>query len=889
MFIKLKQKIKKYYAKILSKKFSGFGIFKFPSRKVLLGVFLMVMIFGGIFGGDGAVRAVEPPLNAPIGQCFGNEEFCQSAITNFCSPLSDDNPWYLKAIGVITVNFSALTTPTPQDTCRSSMVCRNDGPQENPYCIRPANATEFLGGIAKEGTLSGFDFIGKTIAMFFEKLANFVLAIIYIICWVLLHLVGIIIGLSASFFDATLTPTLYQNMFDSNMVARGWTIIRDICNMFFILILLVISLATILRIQTYKAQSLLLPLLIAAFLVNFSRPIVELAIDASQILMYQFVALMGGDFINSSVHQSLKNMVKIFTDAFGDWGILKSIFIEDLMNALSWVIAIMFALVFLIVLAAVYTAMALFMIIRLVALTILLILSPIGFFFNILPQTKSYASRYWSELSKYLIVGPIMIFFVYLAGELAINVPIELPAELTKIAQSGGASAGIFVALLGNLLYYVVIMVFLYASIWIARQLGIWGADKVEGMTVGKLAAGGAFLGGAVGGYMSRSLAKGKLPWQDTVRSVVRRVPGGKGLDKWVQGAAKKKMTTKSGKEYSVGRIKEQALGLLSPEAIKRGYSAHVADEEAEAYGISSGRMQDLIERTYVMGYKKPTHEELARQSRVADIQNKTKTKNPKILTNFVNTAIEEQDDEKVEANMELLAAGGDTSDIMELRGFENSRDGYDAFIRSLGKWMGENKAGRISSNVAELEKRKGNSSYYGQSDQDAKTEKFHYVDRDAAMKESNKKFKGNTPMEMKTVDAKTFTKVIKVEVKDERGNIVRDEDGNPKMENQYRLSDDGIMNLRDLTLEHVRWGLRGKPKDLEKLYEAFEREEAKVDDLKSEIGMFGFEFKEGIDEIFKETAKTKIVNKGLSDVEKKGRRTIEEEEEIEIEEEKKA
>ncbi len=887
MFIKLKQKIhpafackgwvKKYQTKILSKKISGFGIFKFPYRKVLLGVFLMMMIFGGIFGEINNASAFFNYNDHCFEELEGLEG-CKAAAANYKMDTSDINaPFYVK--------------------------CAKNGP---PYCFEPASAADHYTGKDVTGAVVNpfKKLVIDAVTFVLEKIANIVLAVVYMICWLLLHLAGLFVDLSAVFLHATLDSALYNDMFKSDVVSKGWIIVRDVCNMFFILILLVISLATILRIQTYKAQSLLLPLLIAAFLVNFSRPIVELAIDASQILMYQFVNLMGGSFIDSKVNITLSGITDIFINSFSGWDKVGTIIKGDLINAASWVIAIMFALVFLLVLAAVYVAMAMFMIIRLVALTILIIFSPIGFFFNILPQTKSYASKYWAELSKYLIFGPVMAFFIYLAGSLAITVPVDLENRLKEIATGNEVltvtvaankvlteGGTVLVSLLGELLPYVVIMVFLYASIWIARQLGIAGADKVEGMTTGKLAAGGAavggFLGGAVGGYMSRSLAKGKLPWQDTVRSVVRRVPGGKGLDKLVQGAAKKKMTTKSGKEISVGRIKEQALGLFSPGAVKRGYQGHIEAEEAEAYGVSSGRMQDLMERTYVMGWKKPTHEELARQSRVADIQNKTKTENPAILTNLLNTAIEEQDDERVEALSGKLAAGGDTSDIMELRGFENSPEGYDKYIRSLGKWMGENKAGRISSNVAELEKRKGNSSYHGQSAQDAKTEKFHYAEKNDFLKEANKKFKGLTSIEMKNVDAKTFIKTIKVEKKDKNGNIERDKDGNPKMEDQYHLGDIGMMNLRSLTPDHVTWGLRGKPKDLEKLHEAFEREEAKVGDLETKIGMFGFEFKDGIKSILKGTAKTKMVNKGKeTDTEIKKRRSTEEE--IEIEEEKK-
>ncbi len=677
MFIKLKQKIKKYYAKILSKKFSGFGIFKFPSRKVLLGVFLMVMIFGGVFGEVGEVRAFSE------GDCFPDIDTCKNARV-----LHNNDP------------NMGMNEPL--------LRCVQEGEQ---YCLRIGSAADIITGRDITGAIVYpiKELAIKAVEVVLNYLGNIIFAIIYFVCWILLYVVGLFVNLAAFFLNATLNPDLYIDMFgpNSTIVATGWKIIRDICNMFFILILLVISLATILRIQTYKAQSLLLPLLIAAFLINFSRPIVEVAIDASQLLMYQFVNMIGTVGGNTSDIGGLVAAKDAIIEQFSGWDLFGEILGGDFMkDALNWVIGIIFALVFLIALCFVYLAMALFMIIRLVALTILIILSPIGFFFNILPQTKSYASKYWSELSKYLIFGPIMAFFIYLASFLAVNVS-DLRTELQVVSATGtvGAFSGI--------LQYIIVLVFLYASIWIARQMGIWGADKVEGMTVGKLAAGGAFLGGAVGGYMSRSLAKGKLPWQDTVRGVGRRLGGKrfKRFDKKIEDFAKKKITTdKSGKEISVGRIKEQALGLLSPEAIKRGYQGHIAEEEAEAYGVSSGRMQDLMERTWVLGYKDPTHERMGQLNRVAEEQKRIVSTNPDEKADIAIKARKEGNKDLFEGMFRDLSASGDITTLLEHEGLDNGDP--DALREYMEKYfvpsIGEENTAKLAYDMGYLEDKAG-------------------------------------------------------------------------------------------------------------------------------------------------------------------------------------
>jgi hypothetical protein len=469
MFIKLKQK--KYYTKILSKKFSGFGIFKFPCHKVLLGVFLMVMIFGGIFGGADNTKAYSE------GNCFPTIGECKNA-------------------RVIHNNDPNMGMNEPL------LRCVQEGEQ---YCLRIGSAADIITGRDITGAIviPIKEIAIKVITIFLEFLGSIVLGIIYLVCWLILQLVGVFVEIAAWIVHNALNPGLYHNMFGSSIVDKGWVIIRDICNMFFILILLVISLATILRIQTYKAQSLLLPLLIAAFLVNFSRPIVELAIDASQILMYQFVNMLSSTGGSTSDVGSLVTIKENILNSF--WNgteVLKNVFTAQFNEMLGLVVAIMFAIVFLIVLCLVYLAMALYLIIRLVALTILIILSPLGFFFNILPQTKSYASKYWSELSKYLIFGPIMAFFIYLASVLANELTVVKLSQITI----GGDRILPLSDMFGDILQYIIVLVFLYSSIWIARQLGIWGADKVQGMTTGKAIAfagmAGGAIGGAVGGYL---------------------------------------------------------------------------------------------------------------------------------------------------------------------------------------------------------------------------------------------------------------------------------------------------------------------------------------------------------------------------------------------------
>jgi len=81
----------------------------------------------------------------------------------------------------------------------------------------------------------------------------------------------------------------YNNFLTEPGVTKGWVALRDLGNMFFIVVLLIIAFSTILKIQTYGYRQLLKRFIIVAILVNFSKTIVGLLIDFSQVIMLTFV------------------------------------------------------------------------------------------------------------------------------------------------------------------------------------------------------------------------------------------------------------------------------------------------------------------------------------------------------------------------------------------------------------------------------------------------------------------------------------------------------------------------------------------------------------------------------------------------------------------------
>lgn len=189
--------------------------------------------------------------------------------------------------------------------------------------------------------------------------------------------------------------------FNISGVTTGWVAVRDICNMFFILILLVIAFGTILRLENYNVKKLLPKLLIIAVLINFSKTICFLFIDFSQIVMLTFVSAFatGGNFIGSLKLDQLFALQNENEKAMESWNMFGGIFLSFLFIIISFAVFVMFAVILLT---------------RMVAFWMLIVLSPLAFLAYALPG-GGYFSKWWGEFSKYLLVGPILAFFTWLS------------------------------------------------------------------------------------------------------------------------------------------------------------------------------------------------------------------------------------------------------------------------------------------------------------------------------------------------------------------------------------------------------------------------------------------------------------------------------------------
>ncbi len=334
--------------------------------------------------------------------------------------------------------------------------------------------------------------------MLFNKIFDVILVlvgiIVYGLVWTLGKLLSLMVYVMVLIFS-------YNGFINEPAVVLGWTIVRDFMNLFIIVALLIIAFATVFKVQAYHYKQMLPKLVIAAVAVNFSKMITGVFIDVSQVVMltfvYAFQDLAGGNMA------SLLGIGEILSSAGGNffsWETLSG-------NAgfLYVLGSLLLALLLIIVANAVVLVMIVVLAVRTVMLWILTILSPIAWVAPLLPGGQKYASQWWENLTKYLVTGVIMAFFVWLTfasiqiqGKLAEVPSVDRGIEYSDgdLKQGDATKIGFFATGAGtpdSMWSFVIGIAMLMGSLMVAQQLGgVAGsfAGKVSGSlsTAGKLA-----------------------------------------------------------------------------------------------------------------------------------------------------------------------------------------------------------------------------------------------------------------------------------------------------------------------------------------------------------------------------------------------------------------
>ncbi|MFH1866852.1 MAG: hypothetical protein ABIJ81_02090 [Patescibacteria group bacterium] len=303
-------------------------------------------------------------------------------------------------------------------------------------------------------------------------------------------------GLTLTLIGILVKVAEYNNFINVPAVEKGWVLLRDVMNMFFIVLLLVISFGTVFRWENYHYKKLLGKLMIMAVLVNFSKGITGLMIDFAQVVMLTFVngfsESAAGNFIQGF------HLDKMFQFASN------KLTPEEARNLQAdegtFLIAALLALISIFISLIVIGVIVVVLIFRIVALWFLVIISPVAYTLNILPgQGQKYADMWWDYFGKYASTGPILAFFLWLSLYV---MQITSGSALGAFTERKDASVDLLdipsAAITGIgqseiLLSFLVNISLLIGALWITQQMGVAGG-KLAGSAMNFIRTSGSAI-----------------------------------------------------------------------------------------------------------------------------------------------------------------------------------------------------------------------------------------------------------------------------------------------------------------------------------------------------------------------------------------------------------
>ena len=373
---------------------------------------------------------------------------------------------------------------------------------------------------------------------------------------------GVYLEIGAWFLDICASLTLSSDMItNSSFIQTGWALMRDIANVFFILILLYIAICIILEIHLKGGgdpKKMIWYTILMAILINFSMFVTSIVIDTSNTLALVFYnqisvstqagtavavnpdvvaaekKVTGGDgkiqvvppkqiavslasafhpqaFSHADFWDGLRTSTHVLTTPTVPAGTMISILV--MMGALFIMVAYSFVI-------AGFAFLG-----RMVELFILIIFSPIAFVSFIVPGLKEMDyfgwTKWWSRLVDVSFAAPLYFMMLYLIS-LILNQGLF---GGQNHATSALTTANWTVVIVGDVLIPAIFLFIMlsYATKFVLKASGTLGSAIGGAAKVALVAAGGFALGSASGALASAG------------RNSLGRLGAGLADSKWVQ------------------------------------------------------------------------------------------------------------------------------------------------------------------------------------------------------------------------------------------------------------------------------------------------------------------------------------------------------------------
>ncbi len=345
-------------------------------------------------------------------------------------------------------------------------------------------------------------------------------------------------ALTGVFFDNTFAYSVQDSSYRSTFVVEGWAVVRDICNMFFIFILLYIAIGTILKLNGVKTKEMIVNVVIIGLFLNFSLFATQVIIDASNVLarvFYNADIIKISEKVNANgvtnstpglnvgpdgvipLSAAIVNKVnpqKLIINSTQVGPIEDSAGVADrdadTVSTGTFVLVTLLTVAINIMGMITFISIGLIFVSRVIGLWVAMIIAPLAFLTYAVPSLKGAKmigwEKWWPDTIKLAFLAPVFIFFMF----------IVLKFLETGLGMFGNSDKDGLSFVIATIIPFAFIMILLMKAKSIAGDMSGELGQKITGavaaggaMMLGGAAMGTAFLGRRVGaGFAGLSNSK---------------------------------------------------------------------------------------------------------------------------------------------------------------------------------------------------------------------------------------------------------------------------------------------------------------------------------------------------------------------------------------------
>ncbi|MBP9770509.1 MAG: hypothetical protein KBD22_03455 [Candidatus Pacebacteria bacterium] len=237
-----------------------------------------------------------------------------------------------------------------------------------------------------------------------------------------------VLRIAASLTDALLSFSISSVIYNaSTFTETGWEIIRDISNLFFIIILIYVAIGTILGNQKGGVQKIITQLIVVALLINFSLFFTRLIVDASNILarvLYNTMTVEGQPeqaiVQGTGVDTEQKSLSRAIASGLNfEKTISPEILAHPNVNLGYFFLTYLFGTILYLIAAWEFFLIGVMFLQRIMEIWLSMIFAPLAFISNVVPGWSKYFGRvgwksWLDNLLCWCFIAPIFLFFVML-------------------------------------------------------------------------------------------------------------------------------------------------------------------------------------------------------------------------------------------------------------------------------------------------------------------------------------------------------------------------------------------------------------------------------------------------------------------------------------------